>query len=741
MTTTSAPGRRPPDGLLGRIGRRAYRRRGTVLLAWLAGLLAVLALSRVFGGDFSADYAAPGSESKQAQRLLEERFAGQSGATVTVVVEADRGVRQERASVAGLLADLRAAPHVSRVDDPYTTPGAITADGRTLLTSVRLDVTDATDMPVEDTTRLVDIAREHSAEGTRVFLGGQAVALAEGGEIGSEALGLAVAAVILLLTFGSVVAAGLPILVALAGLAVSAGATGLVVRLVDAPDWSTSLAAMLGIGIGIDYVLLLVTRFREARAAGLGPEDATAATLDTAGRSVVVAGITVVVSLLGLFAMGLSYMRGAALVAIVAVLVVLAAALTLLPALLGYAGTRIDRLRIPPPRRRRRTVTRAAGGGWVRWSRLIRRHRFAAALAGTAVMLTLAAPFLGVRFGFPDAGNNRGTSMTRQAYDAVAEGFGAGANAPLLLVASLPEGDGSVLGSLRSEAAGTAGVASVSPARLNSGGDTAILTVTPTSGPQDDATERLVNRLREHTVPAATEGTGVRVYVGGASAQSIDSTADLARRIPYLITGVIVLSMLLLLVTFRSVAVPLKAAAMNLLSVAAAYGVVALVLEGGWAGRLIGIDTPTPLPPFVTVLMFAVLFGLSMDYEVFLLGRVQESWLRDRDNAKAVADGLAGTGRLITAAAAIMIAVFLAFVPSGSVVLKLIGVGMASAILLDATVVRLVLVPAALHLLGERNWWLPRRLDRVLPALHLEGRPDDPDDAPARDRTPVPTPR
>ncbi|MFB6638671.1 MMPL family transporter [Streptomyces chartreusis] len=722
--TTSDSHPRAADGLLGRIGRGAYRRRGSVLLAWLAGLVAVLALSRAFGGDFTADYSAPGSESKQAQQLLEQRFASRSGATVTAVVEADEGVREVRGRVSGMLDELRSAPHVTRVDDPYAAPGAVSADGRSLVTSVSLDVTNGAEMPVEDTTRLMDIAREHSAGGVRVFLGGQAVVLAEGGPIGSEAIGLGVAALILLLTFGSVVAAGLPILIALAGLAVSAGATGLVIRLVDAPDWSTSLAAMLAIGIGIDYVLLMVTRFREARAGGLDPEDASAAMLDTAGRSVLVAGVTVVVSLLGLFAMGLSYMRGAALVAIVGVLVVLAAALTLLPALLGYLGARIDRLRIPLPRRRGSAATAGVGRGWERWSRLIQRHRIAAALAGTAVMLTLATPFLGVRFGFPDAGNNRESSMSRQAYDAVAEGFGPGANAPLLLVVRLPEGADSVLDDLRAGAAGTPGVAAVTPARLNPERDTAILTVTPTTGPQDDATEKLVNRLRDDTVPAAAEGTGARVYVGGASARSIDSTADLARRIPYLITGVIVLSMLLLLVAFRSLVIPLKAALMNLLSVAAAYGVVALVLEGGWAGRLIGIETETPLPPFVTVLMFAVLFGLSMDYEVFLLSRVQESWLRDKDNARAVAHGLASTGRLITAAAAIMIAVFLAFVPSAEVVLKLIGVGMASAILLDATVVRLVLVPATMHLLGRRNWWLPRRLDRRLPSLHLEGRGD-----------------
>ncbi len=725
MTGTDSRNR-PAEGLLARTARWAYRRRGTVVLVWLGGLLVLFALARGFGGEFTADYSAPGSEAGRAQQLLTERFASQSGAPVTVVVQAGAGADRVRGEVTDLIRELRAAPHVGAVTDPYTTPGAIAGDGRTLVANLRLDVPNAADMPVADTTRLIDIAKAHTTADLRVALGGQAVFLAEGGPVGSEGIGLAVAALILLLTFGSVVAAGLPIAVAVAGLAVSTLATALVIRLVDAPQWSTSLATMLGIGIGIDYVLLMVTRFREWRAAGLDPQDATAATLDTAGRSVLVAGVTVIVSLLGLFAMGLSYMRGAALVAIVGVLIVLAASTTLFPALLGYLGTRIDRLRLPLPRRRAPRVGADGhvepGPGWLRWSRFVARHRLVAAVAGTAVMLAIAAPFLSVRFGFPDAGNDRTGSMTREAYDAVAGGFGVGANGPLLLVVDAP-GD-AVLARLRAAAVATPGVASASPPQVNPTGDTAVITVIPGTGPQDAATQDLVRELRNTTVPTAVTGTDTQVYVGGATAMSIDSNADLARRIPYLIIGVLALSMLLLLVGFRSIAVPIKAAAMNLLSVAASYGVVALVLQGGWAGRLIGIDTPTPLPPFVTVLMFAVLFGLSMDYEVFLLSRVRESWQRTGDNGRAVTEGLAGTGRVITAAAAIMIAVFLAFVPSTEVILKLIGVGMAAAILLDATVVRLVLVPAVMHLLGRRTWWIPRWLDRRMPELHIEGRPD-----------------
>jgi RND superfamily putative drug exporter len=477
-------------------------------------------------------------------------------------------------------------------------------------------------------------------------------------------------------------------------------------------------------------MLLMITRFKEWREAGLDPEAATVATLDTAGRSVLVAGGTVVVSMLGLFAMGLSFMRGAALVTIMAVLVVMAAAVTLLPALLGYVGRWVDRLHIPLGRRRQ--VQTTAGGhvvpsaGWTRWSRLIDRHRLVASLAGAGVLLVLAAPFLGVRFGFPDAGNDPAGRSTRQAYDMLAGGFGAGANGPLVVVTDLAAGadEGLVnrlVGALRS----TPGVAAVQPPQLNPAGDAALLTVIPATGPQDTATENLVHTLREDVIPAVAGGAADQVHVGGATAAAIDSTSNIAGRIPLLIAGVVALSMLLLLLAFRSVAIAVTAAVMNLLSVGASYGVVALVLQGGWAGQLIGIDTATPMPAFIPVLMFAVLFGLSMDYEVFLVSRMRESWVRTNGHgAGAVVDGLAGTGRVITAAAAIMVAVFAAFVPSPEVFLKVIGVGMAAAIAIDATVVRMLLVPAIMHLLGRANWWLPRSVERWLPQLRVEGRPE-----------------
>ena len=404
-----------------------------------------------------------------------------------------------------LLADLGDQPHVASVEDPFTTPGAISPDGRTLVAHAKLDVVNPVDVPVADSEKMIAIAEDASRPGLEVALGGQTITQGEAAEIGSEAIGFAAAAIILLLMFGSVVAAGLPLLVAIAGLAVSSTLTGVLIAVIDAPDWSTSLATMMGIGIGIDYALLMVTRFREWRAAGLDPHTATVATLDTAGRAVMVAGSTVVISMLGLFAMGLSFMRGAALVTILAVLVVMLASVTLFPALLGYLGKHVDRLRLPLGRRRPTEV--AVGGhvtpsrGWLAWSRMIDRYRWVAAVVGVAALLALASPYLDVRYGFPDAGNNVEQTQTRRAYDTLAEGFGPGMNGPLLVVAELPTDDPAAAEPLVAALRSTDGVAAVTEPAVNQAGDTAVITVVPTEGPQAQATEDLVHRLRDTTPP------------------------------------------------------------------------------------------------------------------------------------------------------------------------------------------------------------------------------------------------
>jgi RND superfamily putative drug exporter len=705
--------------VIGRLAGMAYRRRGRVLLAWALALVAAFGLSAAFGGKFATDSSAPGSDSQRAQRLLSERYPTRSGDSVRVVVRAEDVTGPEvRASVDALLGEFGRLPHVTSVENPYATKGSVAPDGRTLVARVYLDVTNPNDLPTESAKRLLATARAAERDGLQVALGGRAMQRAEASQSGAELIGLLAAAVILLVMFGSVVAAGLPLALAIGGLAVSSSLVGLAAAVVDVPEFAPTIGMALGIALGIDYALLMVTRFREWRAAGLDPEAATVATLDTAGRSVLVAGGTVMVSMLGLFAVGLSVMNGTAVVTMLATLVVMVAAITLFPALLGYLGPRIDRLRVPLGRRRPVSLS-----GWTSWSRFVRRHSVLATAASAVLLLALAAPFLGVRFGLPDEGNNPEHTSSRQAYDRLAEGFGPGANGPLLVIA-----EGADLPRLQAALATTAGVATVSPPRLDATGDTALFTVVPTTGPQDAATEDLVRTLRAEVIPAATEGTGAVVHVGGATAATIDVSASIVDRLALLIGGVVVVSMLLLLVAFRSVVIAVTAAVMNLLSVAAAYGVVAFFLEGGWAGRLIGIDTATPMAAFVPVIMFALLFGLSMDYEVFLISRVREAWVRTGDNSEAITTGLAGTGRVITAAAAIMVVVFAAIIPSDQVFIKVFGVGMVAAILVDATIIRMLLVPAIMHLLGRANWWLPRGIARRLRPLRLE----DPEPVPSR---------
>jgi putative drug exporter of the RND superfamily len=718
-------------GPLGRLAGLSFRRRGSVLLAWLLGLGLAIGLSSAFGGDLAMGTTLPGSDSKQAQTLLEQRFPGQSGDQVDVVVRADDVTSPEvRTRVGSLLVELAGLPHVAEVTDPYASNATVSPDDRTLVARLYLDVANSRDMPAGDIERLQSTAEVAEGDGVEIAVGGRAIQRVEQPtSSNSELLGLLAAALVLLVTFGSVVAAGLPLAVAVGGLVVSASLVGLVAAVFDVPDFAPIIGAMLGIAVGIDYALLLVTRFREWRAIGLDPESATVATLDTAGRAVLVAGSTVIVSMCGLFAMGLDIMNGTAVVSMVAVLIVMVAAMTLFPALLGYLGRRIDRLRLPLVRRRAILVGPDGhvlpSGRWVRWSRLVQRHSVLATIGSVALLVALAAPFLGIQLAIPDASNDPKDTSSRQAYDMLAEGFGPGANAPLLVVADMSGPDGlTTVERLRSDLTATAGVADVSPPQLNPAGDTALISVEPTTGPQEPATEDLVQSIRDDVIPAATDGTGSEAHVGGVSASTIDLNESLVDRLPYLIGGVVIMSMLLLLVAFRSIAIAIKAAAMNLLSVAAAYGVLAYFLEGGWAGQLIGIDEPTPMAGYVPVIMFALLFGLSMDYEVFLISRMSETWVRTRDNDRAILAGVAGTGRVITAAATIMIVVFAALITIDNVTMKTFGVGMVAAILVDATIIRMLLVPAVMQLLGRRNWWQPRALERWVPQLHVEGRPD-----------------
>jgi RND superfamily putative drug exporter len=704
-----------PRGLA-RLAEIAYERRRLMVIAWVALLIGVMGLSSSLKGDYSADYATPGSESKAAADLIETRFGSRSADNVDVVYAArDVTAPAVTQRVDRLLAQLQ---QLEGLGDGVTTRTAEVAPDRGVAVArVPLTVQRVDDVPDETGERLLSLAERTNGSGVRVELGGLAVAQAQESETSSEGIGMLIAAGVLAFTFGTLVATGMPLITAVAGLAVSGSIVGMLAALMDVPDWAPSVAAMIGIGVGIDYALLIVTRFRAAIEAEADTRTALVEAVATAGRSVLVAGTTVVVSLMGLFLMGLSYLQGVALAATLAVLVAMAASVTLLPALLAMAGPRINRLRIPGTARERRDPET---GFAARWSRMVQRRPVAATLAGVALLLALAAPVADLRLGFPDAGNDREETTTRQAYELTTEGFGPGSAGPITVVAKLErDGDQARLGELARRLDRDPGVASVSRPELNRSGDTALLRVAATTSPQASETPDVIERVRDEVVPA----TGLDAKVGGTTAAIVDQSATTAERLPLFIGAVVGLAFLLLVAAFRAPLVALKAGVLNVLSIAAAYGVVALVADGGFAGQLVGVDTETPVPPFIPVMMFAILFGLSMDYEVFLLSRIREAFLRGGTTSDAVTEGVANTARVITAAALIMVAVFGAFVLSDEVFLKLIGVGLASAILIDATVVRMVLVPAVMQLLGERSWWMPRWVDRFVPEAQLEAEP------------------
>ena len=701
-------------GRLGRLGAFVHRHRGRVVLGWVAALSAVLALTPLLRGTFQADFATKGSESERAASVLAQRFPGRSGDTVSVVWKASAGAQapQTRARVKRFLT---AAQRVEGIASAG--PIRVAPDRTIASTTLELDRR-VWDLPDSTGTRLIDLARGASGDGLTIALGGGPIRMAEGGS-GPEGFGLLGAAIVLLVAFGSIVAAGLPLAIALFGLGISASLIGVLAAVMQVPDFAPAIAGLLGIGVGIDYALLVLTRFRTALEGGAGVQGAIVEATGTAGRSVLVAGSTVLISVLGLFLMGVGYLQGVAVSTSLAVLVVMAAAVTLLPALLSYAGPRVNRLRLPGLGRALRSDRPSPA---MRWSRVIQRRPWTAAIVGAAIVLALAAPVLGLRLGFPDEGNDKAGSMTRTAYDLTVQGFGPGANGPLLLVAELPPGEGTqALDPLVRAARADRDVAYVSAPQRSPDGRAAIVTVAPRSSPQSAATTTLVQRMRDRVVPGALAGSGVTVDVGGATAGFVDQSELVASRLPLFIAGVVGLSFLLLLSAFRSPLIALKAGVMNLLSVGAAYGVMALFAGGGWFGSdLLGIDRATPVAPFIPVMMFAILFGLSMDYEVFLLSRVREEFLGHGDTSRAVTEGLARTARVITAAAAVMVVVFLAFVTSGEIFLELLGIGMATAVLVDATVVRMVLVPALMQLFGRANWWMPRWLDRAVPRLAPE---------------------
>jgi putative drug exporter of the RND superfamily len=702
---------------LARLADIAYRRRGRVVLAWIAALIVIIGVGSSLAGEFEADYDTPGSESKAASDITEERFDGYSGQEIYVVWKDDNGATSPQA-------EQKVDAFFAEADDvPNTAPPTetrVSDDGTIASSTIPLTVP-GWEVEKSDGEKLIDAANANSGDGLEIKLGGDPIYTAQ--EAGSpEGYGFLGAAIVLLIAFGSVVAAGLPLGIALVGLGISsAGLIPLLANAIDVPDWTTAVSGLIGIGIGIDYALLVLTRFRAAMKEGKDRHDAIAEAVTTAGRSVIIAGLTVVIAVLGLMLTGLTYMYGVAIATSLAVLVVMLASVTLLPALLGYLGPRVDNLRIPFLGR----TLRAEGNGEspaARWSHAVQRRPWPAAILALAVLLALAAPALGMRLGFPDAGNDPPDTMTRQAYDLQTEGFGPGSNGPIQIAATIPptaEARGQI-DEFANTLRGTPDIAFVAPPQINQTGDAALVTVIPRTSPQDEATEDLVTNLRDNVVPGQFAGTGIDVEIGGVTAALEDQSEYMVGKMPLFIAGVVGLSFLLLLVAFHSPLISLKAGIMNLLSVSAAYGVMTLAANGGGLSNLIGIDHEVPIAPFMPVMMFAILFGLSMDYEVFLISRIREEYLKDGDTRRAVADGLAKTARVITAAAAIMVVVFLSFVTAPEVFLKLFGIGLAAAILLDATIVRMVLVPAVMQLLGRWNWWIPNWLENILPRLDVE---------------------
>jgi len=700
-----------------------YRRRRLVGLAWIAALVASFALASSFGGELRQDYLQPGSESKAAADTLQDSFPQRSGDTVQIVLHAETDVSSAdvQARAEQIFADVAGSDHVVSVTSPFTDEGAsqVSENGRTAYADVVLDKND-NEFTVEEAKTLVEPILAAGGEGLQVEVGGPVAALSQAAPVGTEGIGLIAAIVILLITFGSAVAMGLPIITALFGLGIALLLGEVLRRVVDVPDWAPATAAMVGLGVGIDYALLIVTRYRNGLARGLEPRRATVAAMSTAGRSVLFAGIIVMVSMLGILLVGQPALTGFSFTVVLALLVVVGASLTLVPALLGFAGRNIERLHVPFVSKE----THAYGTSrWYRWSRLIQRRPWVAAVGGLGILLALAAPFLGIRFGFPDAQNDPPTFTSRHAYDLLSDGFGPGFSAPMLLTVQ-----GATGGELQSSAdtvgdqlSEVAGVAQVSPAVLNPAGDTALLTLIATTSPQDEATLDLIDLLRDESIPTATAGTGLDIHVGGLAAVGVDINRGVMDRLPLFFGGVLLVSFLLLMVVFRSVVVAVKAVIMNLLASAAAFGVLALATSGGPLGDLFGIPEATPVPILLPIGIFAILFGLSMDYEVFLLSRIREEYDKTGDNALAVADGLAKSARVITAGAAVMITVFLSFTLGVDVFGKMFGIGLAAAVLIDATIIRMVLVPATMELLGDRNWWLPGWLDRLLPNIHVEG--------------------
>ncbi|MCU1461090.1 MAG: putative integral rane export protein [Acidimicrobiales bacterium] len=697
------------------LARWCYRRRRAVVVSWIVGFIVLNALGGAIGSAYTDNFSGGHSDSIAAFDLLKTRFPARAGDTADIVFTSTKGVNDPgaRTALESLFAEVGPGklPHVVAIDSPYTGVGRVSHDGSIAYATVTFDK-QAGDLPAKTAKPLIDAAKKVKVPGLTIELSGPLVARALQPPMGAtEGIGLLAAIVILFIAFGSLLAMSLPVLAAIFGVGIGLVLVTLLSHLLTVPSFAPYVAIMIGLGVGIDYALFIVVRYRSGLHDGLDPESANVLALTTAGRAVLFAGCTVIISLLGMFMMGINFIYGLSIGAVLAVLMTMLASVTLVPAIMGFAGTKLA----AKEHKRRHHRESAA----FRWSRQIQKRPWIMAGVSLVVLVTIAIPMFSIRLGVADQGNDPTSLTTRRAYDLLAKGFGPGFNGPVLLAADFTGTTNTQTVTAFAETLRRdPDIAYVAPVNVNPGGNAAIIPVIARGAPQDRSTEQLVHRLRSEI-----KAQGLVMHVGSETAIAIDASDHVGARLPYMVAAVIVLSFLLLLTVFRSVLVAVKAGIMNLLSIGAAYGVIVAIFQWGWLRNVVGIGRPGPIEFWVPMMLFTVLFGLSMDYEVFLLSRVREEYLLSGDNATAVADGLAATARVITAAAAIMIAVFMSFVLGDLRVLKLLGLGLATAIFIDATVVRMVLVPATMELLGKANWWLPGWLDRMLPRISIEAPP------------------
>jgi RND superfamily putative drug exporter len=703
------------------------RHRKIILVLWLVALIGSFAATRAAGTNFSTKFQLPNTQSAEALSLLQKDFPAASGSSDQIVLHATSGTLRGAAVAARtqrMLQQVATLPHVRSVASPFTAAGAgqISKNGTVAFATVIFDE-QTQSLPKAAVKRVITTAQAAGDSQLQVALGGPDIENAEAQSSSDSTLaGVVLALIVLGLAFGALFAAFLPLITALIAIGVGYSLTGLLSHLFSIASFATILGVLIGLGVGVDYALLIVTRHRSGLKAGRDVEDATVNAVNTAGRAVFFAGITVCIALLGQFALGVSFLYGIAVSAALTVALTMLASLTLLPALLGFFGMKVLSRRQRAQLRATGPVDEESTGFWHRWATAIERRPVLPAVAALAVVIVIALPIFSLRLGLDDAGSDPSGTTTHQAYDLLAEGFGPGFSGPLLLVAELPTpASEASFAALTRTLARQPGVVSVSPAIASPSGQVAIADLYPATSPQSAQTAALLTRLRSDVIPKAQAGTGITILVGGATAIQTDFAHILSSKLILFIGVVVLLGFLLLMAVFRSLLVPLVASAMNLLSVGAALGLMNAVFSWGWGHSLFGISTTAPVEVFVPVLLISILFGLSMDYEVFLVSRMHEEWIRTGDNHRAVTLGQAATGRVITAAAAIMILIFASFALGPSIVIKQFGLGLAGAIIIDAFLIRTMVVPALMHLSGNANWWLPRWLDRAIPHLNVEG--------------------